>query len=45
MVGGKLYLRNSVGNEGGEWGAQTKGVFGNNSIDSCTKASRLTNIL
>jgi len=43
--GGNTILRNSVGGEGGEWGAQTKGVFANNSIDSCTKASNKPNIL
>jgi len=32
-------LRNSVGADGGEWGAHMKGVFANNGIDSCTKAS------
>ena len=37
--GGHIVLRNSVGGEGGERGAQTKGVFASNSIDSCTKAS------
>jgi len=37
--GGHIVLRNSVGGEGGERGAQTKGVFANHSIDSCTKAS------
>ena len=37
--GGNTVLRNSVGDEGGWWGAQTKGVFANSSIDSCTKAS------
>jgi len=34
--GGNIVLRNSVGDEGEEWGAQTKGVFASNSIDSCT---------
>jgi len=37
--GGDTVLRNRVGDEEEEWGAQTKGVFANNSIDSCTKAS------
>jgi len=37
--GGKTVLRNSVVDEGGGCGAQTKGVFANNSIDSCRKAS------
>jgi len=37
-------LRNSVSDEGAEWGAQTSGVFANNSIDYCTKASNTTNI-
>jgi len=32
-------LSNSVGDEGGERGAYTKGVFENNSIDACTKTS------
>ena len=31
--GGNTISRNSVGDEGGEWGAQPKGVFANNSID------------
>ena len=43
--GGSTVLRNSVGDEGGEWGAQPKGVFAGDSIDSCTKASNYTNIL
>jgi len=30
--------RNRVGDEGVEVGAQTKRVFANNSIDSCTQA-------
>jgi len=34
--GGNTVLRNSV--EGGECGAPQKGVFANNSIDSCIKA-------
>jgi len=33
-------MRSSVGDKGGEWGAQTKQVVANNSIDSCTKASK-----
>ena len=37
-------LRNSVGDEGGKWGAQTRGVFASNSIDSWTKGSNKTNI-
>jgi len=37
--GGNTASHNSVSDEGGEWGAQTKGVFGSNSIDSCAKAS------
>jgi len=32
-------LRNGVGDEDGEWGAQIRWVFANNSIDSCIKAS------
>jgi len=43
--GGNTVLHNSVGDEGGERGAQTKGVFANTSIDSCTKAYNSTNIL
>jgi len=43
--GGTTILRNSVGNEGMEWGAQTRGVLADKSIDSCTKASNKTNIL
>ena len=35
--GENTILRNSMGDEGGG-GAQTRGVFANNSIDSCTKA-------
>jgi len=31
-------VRNSVGDERGGWGAQARGVFANNSIDSYTKA-------
>jgi len=34
--GGIHILRNRVDGEGG---AQTKGLFANNSIDSCTKAA------
>jgi len=37
--GGNTVLRNRVGDEEGKWSAQTMGVFANNSIDSCTKAS------
>ena len=37
--GGNTVLCDSVGDEGRKWGAQTKGVFAKNSIDSCTKAS------
>jgi len=37
--GGNTILRNGVGDEEGGWGAQTRGVFANNSIDSCTMAS------
>jgi len=37
--GGNTVLRNSVGDAGGRWGAQTRGVFANNSISSWTKAS------
>ena len=37
--GGNTVLSNSVGDEGGERGAYTKGVFENNSIDACTKTS------
>jgi len=33
--GENTILRNSVGGEGERWGAQTRGVFANNSIDSC----------
>jgi len=37
---GNTVMRNSVGDEGGGGGVtQTKGGFGNKSIDSCTKAS------
>ena len=36
--GGNTVLRNSAGAEGGGWGAQTKWVLANNSIDSCAKA-------
>jgi len=37
--GGNTVLRNSGGDEGGERGTHTKGLFAKNSIDSCTKAS------
>jgi len=43
-LGGNTVLRNSVGSEGMEW-AQTRGVFANISVDSCTTASNKTNIL
>ena len=43
--GGNTVLRNSVGDEGRGWGAQTKEVFANNRIDSCTKASSQTILL
>jgi len=44
--GGNTILRTSVSDAGGEWGAQTKGgVFANNTMDSCTKASNKTNLL
>ena len=36
---GNNISRNSVCNEGGEWGAQTKVVFAKNIVDSCTYAS------
>ena len=42
---GNTVLRNSVCDEERGWGAQTKEVFANNSIDSGTKASNKTNIL
>jgi len=38
-LGENTVLRNRVGDEGGEWGAYTKGVFANNDLHSCTKAS------
>jgi len=38
--GGHKILRNSVGDEGGGWGAQTQGVFAQNIIDVCKKASK-----
>jgi len=38
-------LRNRVGDAGGRWGAQTRGVFVNNGIDSWTKSANETNIL
>jgi len=41
--GGDTMLRNGVGDEGGG-GVQTRGVFANNSVDSCTKASNKTNL-
>ena len=37
--GGNTALRNRVGDEGGEWGAQTKRVFVKNIIDPRAKAS------
>jgi len=37
--GGNTVLRNSVGNEGWWWCDRTKGLFANDSIGSCTKAS------
>jgi len=37
---GHIVLRNSVGDVGGKWDAQTKGVFANNNIDSRIKASK-----
>jgi len=41
---GNTILRNSVGDEGGEWGAQTR-VFTNNSIDSLYKGLELNEYL
>jgi len=38
-------LRNSEGDKGGKWGAQPKGVFAQNIVDSFTKALYSTNIL
>ena len=38
-------MRNCVCDEGGEWGTQTKRVFANNIIDSCTYASKYNDIL
>ena len=35
--GGNTILRDSVGDEGGEWRAQTRGLFTNNNVDYCTK--------
>ena len=37
-------MRTGVGDEGGGWGAQTKEVFAKNSIDVCTKASKIKGI-
>ena len=45
LSGGNTVLRNSVSDKGRQWSAQARGVFANNSIDSCTKASNSTNIL
>ena len=36
--GGNNILRNRVGDKGGKWGAQSKGVFAQNIIDSCPKS-------
>ena len=41
---GNHILRKRVCDEGGEWGAQTKAEFAKHSIDSCTQASKQTNI-
>jgi len=37
--GGNTVLRNGVGDAERGWSAQTKQVFANNNIDSCTMAS------
>jgi len=37
---GNTTLRNRVCDEGGEWGAQTKGLFAKNCIGTCTYASK-----
>jgi len=42
--GGNNILRNSVGDRG-EWGAQPKGEFAHNIMDSCTQAFPHKNIL
>jgi len=42
--GGNNVSRNRVGNKVGEWGAQPKGVFAQNMIDSCTNSLRSKNI-
>jgi len=45
VSGGNIVLRNSVCDEVGKWGAQTKVVFVKNIIDSCTYASKQNIIL
>ena len=37
--GGNQILRTSVGDKGGGWGPQRKGVFAQSMNDVCTKAS------
>jgi len=43
--GGNILLRNSVGDDGVGWGAETAGGCAKNSIDSCRKAQKQNNIL